>query len=114
MFELPICAFWKNRGIVRNRGIVMKYLAIAIDLLIAAPAFAQQQATSDNGRYAIVPAGVERDKKQDAIYFHAWRLDTRTGFLEICIYSDTPKEELLVTLSCTSGARPEDARPNHR
>jgi hypothetical protein len=57
-----------------------------------APASPAPVAQSDNGRWAIVPSGGPPEQTGDERLMYAWRIDTKTGTVEMCSYTDgSPK-----------------------
>jgi hypothetical protein len=46
------------------------------------------QSESGNGRWAIVPVGGAPAEVGDQRFWYAWRLDTKTGTVEMCSYTD--------------------------
>jgi hypothetical protein len=62
-------------------------------------------ASSDFGRWIVVPASNEPTTLSGSTFWSAWRLDTKTGDLEFCSY--TPHEEALAG-GAVSGATAHD------
>jgi hypothetical protein len=46
------------------------------------------QPEAENGRWAMVPVGGGPEEVGDQRFWYAWRLDTKTGTVEMCSYTD--------------------------
>lgn len=72
------------------RIIRMNFLLACLVVAALTSASAQtpntKTASSENGRWVVVPATANPVVNQGTPYMFAWRLDTKTGDLEMCTY----------------------------
>jgi len=85
-----------------------------IGLFLGLVLFDAAAAAQDNGRWILVPATQSPIMNQGSPFMFAWRLDTKTGAMEMCTYdpggwlnaaTKTPVPE---TLNCTAPNMPEN------
>ncbi len=68
------------------RNFLLACLVVAALTSARAQAPNTKTASSENGRWVVVPATANPLVNQGTPYMFAWRLDTKTGDLEMCTY----------------------------
>jgi hypothetical protein len=93
-----------------SRTFTLIFLSMAA--LTCRSAQAQSPASTENGRWVVVPATTNATSSRGSSFMFAWRLDTKTGALEMWTYDpggSTNPTTKMVTPESLNCARPSAA-----